>query len=113
MHERGQRHAYRSCWTPRSSPSNLVQIHFGAALPISLVAVLKAKASSSTTLRKIVLEGHRFTPKEALSLGLVDGIVDGNTEAILTAAQALAEKVGPIAKTGAWGVNKVCVSAGA
>lgn len=58
-----------------------------------------------------MLEGHRFTPKEALSLGLVDGIVDGNTEAILTAAQALAEKVGPIAKTGAWGVNKVCVSA--
>ncbi|TFK94002.1 ClpP/crotonase [Polyporus arcularius HHB13444] len=82
------------------------EIHFGAAIPNSLIAVLKAKASNSTTLRKIVLEGHRFTPQEALSLGLVDHIVNGNSEAILTAAQTLAEKVGPIAKSGAWGVNK-------
>lgn len=89
---------------------NAAQIHFGAAIPNSLIAVLKAKASNSTTLRKIVLEGHRFTPQEALSLGLVDHIVNGNSEAILTAAQTLAEKVGPIAKSGAWGVNKVCVS---
>ncbi|KAI0711919.1 ClpP/crotonase [Cerioporus squamosus] len=82
------------------------EIHFGAAIPNSLIAVLKAKASNSTTLRKIVLEGHRFTPQEALSLGLVDHIVNGNSEAVLTAAKGVAEKLGPIAKTGAWGVNK-------
>lgn len=83
------------------------QIHFGATLPHPLIAVLKAKVPSPQTLRKIVVEGHRFTPKEALALGLVDHIVEGNTEAVVTAAQALGDKLGPIAKTGAWGVNKV------
>ncbi|KAI1797306.1 ClpP/crotonase [Ganoderma leucocontextum] len=82
------------------------EIHFGAQIPLFLMAVLRAKASNAQVVRKIVLEGHRFTPKEALAAGLVDHVGGENTVGVLSAAQALAEKVGPIAKTGAWGVNK-------
>lgn len=71
------------------------------------MAVLRARASSPQVLRKIVLEGHRFTPKEALAAGLVDHVAGENTAGVLAAAQALAGKVGLVAKTGAWGINKV------
>ena len=75
------------------------------------MAVLQAKAPNPQTMRKIVLEGHRFAPKEALVLGLVDHIAGGGTESLLGEAQAMAGKLGPLAKTGAWGVNKVSVCA--
>ena len=84
------------------------QIHFGAAIPNGMMSVLRAKVPSPQTMRKVVLEGHRFTPKEALAAGLVDHIVEGNTETIVNAAQALAGKVETLTKMGAWGTNKVC-----
>ncbi len=71
------------------------------------MAVLRAKVSNAQVVRKIVLEGHRFTPKEALVSGIVDLVAGENTVGVLSAAQALAEKVGSAAKTGAWGINKV------
>ena len=71
------------------------------------MAVLQAKAPNPQTLRKITLEGHRFSPAEALSLGLVDRIAPGGTEELLAAAAEMAKEVGALAKTGAWGVNKV------
>ncbi|KAI0671547.1 ClpP/crotonase [Trametes maxima] len=82
------------------------EIHFGATLPLSLAAVLRAKAPNAQVLQKIVLEGYRFTPQEALSVGLVDRIVAGNTEVVVAEAQALAEGVSGFAQTGAWGVNR-------
>ncbi|KAH9856516.1 ClpP/crotonase [Lenzites betulinus] len=82
------------------------EVHFGATLPLSLVAVLKAKSPNPQTLRKIALEGHRFTPSEALSLGLVDRTVPGNTDAILAEAQSLAESIDSLPKTGVWGTNR-------
>lgn len=57
--------------------------------------------------RKIALEGHRFTPQEALQGGLVDHIVAGNTEEVLAKAQDLAESVSHLARLGSWGVIKV------
>ena len=58
--------------------------------------------------RKIALEGHRFTPKEALEAGLVDQIVPGDSaEAVLHGARKLAESVESLAKGGAWGLIKV------
>lgn len=92
-----------------SSPDCARQVHFGATLPLSLVAVLKAKSPNPQTLRKIALEGHRFTPSEALSLGLVDRTVPGNTDAILAEAQSLAESIDSLPKTGVWGTNRVRV----
>ena len=76
------------------------------------MAVLAAKAPNPQTLRKIVLEGHRFTPKEAHELGLVDHIVAGNTESLLAEAESMAGKLGSLAKSGAWGVNKVSARSG-
>lgn len=72
--------------------------------------MLEGKIRNPQTLRKVILEGHRFTPKEALEQGIVDHIVEGNTEDVLKAAQTLAAKVESLAKTGAWGVNKVGTS---
>jgi enoyl-CoA hydratase/carnithine racemase len=58
--------------------------------------------------RKIALEGHRFTPKEALAAGLVDHIVPGDSaEAVVRKARELAESVDSLAKAGAWGLIKV------
>ena len=70
---------------------------------------MRAKFGDGRLHRKIALEGHRFTPKEALDAGLVDHIVDGSTETILANAVSLGERVGQIAKEGVWGLIKVCV----
>lgn len=54
------------------------------------------------------MEGHRFTPQEALAAGLVDRIAPGDTaEAVLRIARELAESVDSLAKGGAWGLIKV------
>lgn len=71
---------------------------------------MKAKSPNPQTLRKIVLEGHRFTPSECLSLGLVDRLAAGNTEGIVAEAQALAESIDSLPKLGVWGVNRVRAS---
>ncbi|KAI9000527.1 ClpP/crotonase [Trametes punicea] len=82
------------------------EIHFGGTLPLALTALLKAKAPTPQVLRKIVLEGYRFTPKEGLALGLVDRIVAGNTEAVLAEAQALADSLSALPGKGVWGLNR-------
>ena len=55
----------------------------------------------------IALEGHRFTPQEALNLGLVDHIVKGDTTAVLAKATDVAESVSSNAQMGVWGLIKV------
>lgn len=54
------------------------------------------------------MEGHRFTPKEALEAGLVDHIVNGRTAEIIAKAEELANSVSVNAKEGVWGLIKVC-----
>ncbi|KAH9945289.1 ClpP/crotonase [Epithele typhae] len=91
----------------RNSWLSMNEIHFGAQIPTGLMAVLQEKAPSPNVYRKIVLEGHRFTPKEALGLGLVDKTsAAADTETLLAEAGALASTLAPLAKSGAWGVNK-------
>ena len=66
------------------------------------------KVTDANLHRKITLEGHRFTPKEALAAGLVDHIVPGDSaEAVLQRARELAESVDTLAKGGVWGLIKV------
>ena len=66
------------------------------------------KIGDANLHRKIALEGHRFTPKEALAAGLVDHIVPGDSaEAVLHKARELAELVDSLAKGGSWGLIKV------
>jgi enoyl-CoA hydratase/carnithine racemase len=77
--------------------------------PLSLATIMRAKVGDGRLQLKIALEGHRFTPQEALDAGLVDHIVAGNTETVLARAVSLADGVGPIANQGVWGIIKVCV----
>ena len=60
-------------------------------------------------LRKIALEGHRFTPQEALEAGLVDQIIKGDTEAIIDKAREVGEAASAMSVPGVWGVIKVRV----
>jgi len=65
---------------------------------------MRAKISSPNIQRKVLLEGYRFTPAEAIQGGFLDEAVTGGTEAVLEKAQALAERVGHLPKTGTWGL---------
>ncbi|KZT07695.1 ClpP/crotonase [Laetiporus sulphureus 93-53] len=82
------------------------EIHFGAAWPLSFAAVVRAKVLDARLQRKIALEGHRFTPQEALEAGLVDHIVKGDTEAVIAKACEVADSVSALANSGAWGLIK-------
>lgn len=62
--------------------------------PHSFGGVLNAKIGNAQVRRKIALEGHRFSPQEALASGIVDHIVNGNTAAVLAKAEELAVTVG-------------------
>jgi Delta3-Delta2-enoyl-CoA isomerase len=77
--------------------------------PLSFAAVFRAKIGDGNLIRKIALEGYRFTPKEALEHGIVDHIVKGNTEAVLAKAEAVAGLASKSAKEGVWGIIKVCL----
>lgn len=69
--------------------------------------MLGGKITDQRVLRKIVLEGHRFTPSELLDAGLVDKVVDGDTEVLLRSASEIAEKWSVNATTGVWGWLRV------
>ncbi|KAH8118221.1 ClpP/crotonase [Phellopilus nigrolimitatus] len=84
-----------------------IPVHFGAPWPLSLAAVARAKVSDARTLRRLSLEGHRFTPQEALAGGFVDVVAEASSsEAVLTAARTLAAEKAVNARTGAMGSIK-------
>ena len=85
-------------------------MHFGASWPYPFGLIVQAKVTDAQTVRKIALEGHRFTPSEALKCGLVDYIVQGNTEEVLQRAQEVAESVSGQAQAGAWGLIRVKIN---
>ena len=80
---------------------------FGAAWPASLASIIRDKAANAQMIRKIGLEGHRFTPNEALQAGLVDYLSPENTEEVLKKAQEVADNVCDRAKMGVWGLIRV------
>ncbi|KAG0708185.1 ClpP/crotonase-like domain-containing protein [Suillus ampliporus] len=86
------------------------EIHFGAPWPLSFTAILNAKVGSPVTRRRVALEGHRFTPSEALREGIVDRLanstgksVGNGTEEVLEGAMKLANEVKMLASRGVWG----------
>ncbi|KAI0249149.1 ClpP/crotonase [Lactifluus subvellereus] len=79
------------------------EVDFGAPWPVSIAAITRAKVS---VVRKFALEGHRFTPPEALDAGLVDEIVAGGTQGVLKRAREIAHEKAPKAREGVWGVIK-------
>ena len=83
------------------------EVDFGAALPSSFVGLIKDKIGNPLVFRKMALEGHRFTPPEALDAGLIDAIGGHNSEAVLNHSLELAKVKSAKAKTGVWGVMKM------
>lgn len=69
--------------------------------------IMRARVSDASLLRKIALEGHRFTPREALEAKLIDAVASDDTEGVLAKAQELAESVSGQARQGAWGLIRV------
>lgn len=66
-----------------------------------------ARAKLLPTLhRTVALEGHRFTPSEALAASLVDNIVPGGTEEVLVRAKEVAQAKAGKARGGVWGLIK-------
>ncbi|EIW84215.1 ClpP crotonase [Coniophora puteana RWD-64-598 SS2] len=84
------------------------EVQFGAPWPLSFTAVLNAKVTAPGTRRKVALEGHRFTPSEALTAQMVDHLAPGAEGAagVLKKATELAREVSALPKQGVWGVIK-------
>lgn len=78
------------------------EIDIGMAIPTALLSIIKEKVTSSQDFRSVVLEGKRFNGKEALKVGLVDGL-GGLQEAIAFAEE---RKLATKANTGPWGMMK-------
>ena len=73
-----------------------------------MAALANAKVADARTKRLLALEGHRFSPQDALAHGLIDGVADGSSaDAVYTAARKLALSKAELAKTGVWGLIKV------
>ncbi|KAG5636065.1 putative secondary metabolism biosynthetic enzyme [Sphagnurus paluster] len=85
------------------------EVHFGAVWPRSFAAIVRAKVGDHRLQRKIALEGHRFTAKEAYEDGLLDAIVQGQTAEILIKAEEIADKFSVNAQGGVWGLIKACL----
>ncbi|KII89779.1 hypothetical protein PLICRDRAFT_138074 [Plicaturopsis crispa FD-325 SS-3] len=93
--------------TRRNAWLTMNEIHFGATWPRSFAAILRAKFPDQALVRKIALEGYRFTPKEGLEAGLLDHIVGGGTTThVLAKAEEVAEGIKGNARTGVWGLIK-------
>ncbi|CCM02828.1 uncharacterized protein FIBRA_04940 [Fibroporia radiculosa] len=82
------------------------EVHFGSGWPLSLAAITRIKVTDARVHRKIALEGHRFTPSEALEAGIIDYTVKGDTEAVIAKAQEVGESVSGMAREGSWGTIK-------
>ncbi|EPT02872.1 hypothetical protein FOMPIDRAFT_1117410 [Fomitopsis schrenkii] len=90
----------------RNAWLSMNEVHFGAGWPLSFAGVFRSKVQDAKVLRKIALEGHRFTPQEALEAGLVDRIVKGDTETIIDKARQVGEAASAMSVSGVWGVIK-------
>ncbi|KAG1821841.1 ClpP/crotonase-like domain-containing protein [Suillus subaureus] len=92
------------------------EIHFGARWPLTFTAVLNAKVGSPVIRRRVALEGHRFTPSEALEAGIVDRLanltgtsVESGTDKVLAEAMKLANEVKILASRGVWSAINACL----
>lgn len=88
------------------------EIDFGAPLPHGLQQALASKIGDQRTMRKIVLEGHRFSATEAHQAGIVD-VLSESPQDTLDKAKQLAENLKGKAKMNAWGSNKEVIYADA
>ncbi|KAF9266562.1 ClpP/crotonase [Marasmius fiardii PR-910] len=82
------------------------EVSFGSNWPTSFGRLLLSRFGSGQLQRKIAVEGHRFTPPEALQAGIIDHIVSGGTKEVLQKAEEVAAQWEGNARGGAWGLIK-------
>jgi len=94
-------HDYR-VFNPSRGFLCLNEIDFGMPLSPSMSSIFREKAGSPAVYRSLVLEGKRFSAKEALEGGIVD-VLGGLEEAdVLVKERKLTEK----GKSGVYGIMK-------
>lgn len=76
-------------------------------MPYSFAALLNYKLPTSKMVREVCLEAKRYTGKELHAVGVVDILAEDGA-GVLKAARALAAQRGELAKSGVWGLMKVC-----
>ena len=99
----------QTAWELRDATNICDQVHFGANWPYPFSYIARAKITDAQVLRRVALEGHRFTPQEALKAGLVDHLVQGDTEDVLRKAQEVAVVASGQAQAGAYGLIRVSI----
>ncbi|PVF93444.1 ClpP/crotonase [Serendipita vermifera] len=82
------------------------ELLFGAPIPHSFSALFNAKSADLNVVRKIFLEAHRFTSKEALDSKLVDLVVDGDSDDVFNGALEFALKFTHLPRSGVYGLIK-------
>ena len=82
------------------------EIEFGAPIPQGMMGAIRSVVASPLTLRKLVLEGHRFSAQEAKEHGLVDMLAEGGAAGTIQTAVELAKKLRSRCARNAWQVNK-------
>ncbi|WFD37878.1 uncharacterized protein MJAP1_000825 [Malassezia japonica] len=86
------------------------EIEFGAPVPNGMMAAVKTVTQNPTVIRKIVLEGHRFSAKDAHAHGIVDVIANGpgyeGSEGTLKKSIELATALRSRSAKNAWLVNR-------
>ncbi|KAH6608233.1 hypothetical protein Trco_004546 [Trichoderma cornu-damae] len=83
----------------------LNEVLFGVPLKPSMASLFRVKLPSDAALRRVALEGHRFTGPDAVNAGLADAVVsdDGLADALrFVAERNLVEK----ARKGVYGTIK-------
>jgi enoyl-CoA hydratase/carnithine racemase len=72
------------------------EVDIGLSLTRGMAGILNYKVPSFQVRRRMVLEGHRFTPQECLATGLVDAV----HEDVLAHAVEMARRLGRFARIG-------------
>lgn len=79
-----------------------------------MCAVMNCKLPTPAIIRKTVMEGHRWTPKELFEAGIVDELSEASTPStspdyippVVLAARSLALQHAPLAQTAVYGLVK-------
>jgi enoyl-CoA hydratase/carnithine racemase len=81
------------------------EVNFGAPIPIGMASVLKQRLRPDT-LRDVMLTGKQYTAPQALAAGIIDEVVSGEGEDVITRGLAIAEANKIHASTGVLGSMK-------
>lgn len=88
----------------------LNEVLFGAPLMTGMMACVKHRVSNAS-LRKCVLEGHRFAGPEQVAHGFADLAVDPADNGVLRCAMEEAKRLSMFSKSGVYGKLKIELNA--